>query len=610
MFLMSHKSSASYLPYQSKISTIDFVAMFRHIDLRSVEALVGISLNRSSAAPVQVSKAGQQAICEDDAVVSASREMDTLRNTVLERHKSLTAAARSSDPLWEDFKQISTVYRSAVLSVTRRVLKYEYKQHFEQLAHTVPAAESQAPCLSQDSPLDNVQSSLCDESSLFVPENGDATTATFVTPEDAIELALDMIDPRLRGGDLSSEGEEEEEEQEESMDDMVGAEDSYGGVLIHEDQINSTPSTSTALHGMPNDVRGSLKNRFLTKRGCSAYNDFLAELENAWQGTEADTSACLIRWYSVCHSIDQFPPGEEPIPGTFSCRFCGKDMSDIHHPYEHTRACAKKDAAVRAQALLDSASPLDQPCQYQICGNKETFGEFVTCDQTFGTIAKRGEHMRSHVRTMTKKGNDGTKVPTCFFGACASNPKGGRLNRGGPDFADEDEQLAHVWSQHHVTTLKTPGVVYCEYCDIWLLEPHEWITHATTHLDDAQSIVAEFGYCGVRVGRTVVPRLCPFCFHDETLPIHERISTYSREGHLAHVAVHVKAVEGTRQLCPCYPTMCTKSDHMDADQQKDHLNLNHGLSLPTRHSKGLGRALSDVTNAHGPTKKAKKGKHT
>lgn len=48
---------------------------------------------------------------------------------------------------------------------------------------------------------------------------------------------------------------------------------------------------------------------------------------------------------------------------------------------------------------------------------------------------------------MRKKDAYGQWVQTCFFGDCAQNPEGGRLNRDGPDFISKDELLEHLWTE-------------------------------------------------------------------------------------------------------------------------------------------------------------------
>lgn len=598
-FLMGHKpDSKIFAAYQSRTSTIDFPALFRTIDQRSVIPQAGVSLNMSPDAPLVLSEAGKQELLEDNEIQTLKEETEALRTIIIAKHGSLTAASRCSEPKWEDYKQVFGAYRSAVNSATKRILARERKQYFQQIAikpakkavenspENVPGTSDYTP------PLDTAQASgyLRGTSPLFVAEDEDLETenmsmafgeeASPTGGDDAVELALDLIDPRLLDADIDNTT----QNRDALVEELFGAAEDNN--RSEEDTSTSTPidtvlasaSSQIALHSRPVDVRGSLKNRTLIQRGNSAYDDFLADIEA--KETESEISQCMIRWYSVCHRPDEFPVGEEPLPGTYNCRFCGEDLSQFHHAHEHTRACAREDASVKAQVLLDTLAPLHQPCQYQTCGSKGTFGQFVVCGETFTTEKDRGEHMRGHVRTMTKKNAANEKVPTCFFGACAANPQGGRLRRDGPDFANEHERLAHVWSAHHVSTLKTTGIKYCEYCSTWLIEPHIWITHAIGHFDEAQALIKSIGYCGVQAGRSILPRLCPFCFHNDSLPIHERVETYTREGHLTHFRDHLRAF--TTASCPCYPSMCTQSGSMNAVQMQQHMANVHGLELPRR----------------------------
>jgi hypothetical protein len=577
MFLMGHSRPSCYTPYRSPISTIDFPALFRGVEERPVRHLSGISLNRSTTAPQRVSEAGEQAITRDEDVQSASEEIETIRRAILEKHISLAAASRSSDPLLEDYARAAATYRSAIKSATVRILRKEYKEHFEML----DIEPNDASQVIQGTAVEEQNKVGEDQDSLFIPED----------EEDAVNQALSLMEQGSpNADDLSVE--------DDLMDDLFGQDDDF-------DMDEEPPTTVQALHGHHKQDR-SLKTRFLSKRGRSAYNDILVDLEEACKGTEAEMSDCLTRWFSVCHNVDQFPPGEEPLPGAYSCRFCGEDLSKLHKPYAHTHACAKVDAVARAQALLDTVCPLDAPCQFQTIGTKEASGQLVTCDETFDTAAARGNHMRTHVKTMTKKNDDGVKIPTCFFGDCATCPKKGPFSRNGPDFESEDDKLTHVWSHHYITIFKTPVVKHCEYCDVWLIEPYQWIAHAQDHMEDAASIIAELGYSGVHYGRNVIPRICPFCYHDESLPAHERIETYTREGHPKHISKHLPLDGDPVEHCPCYPATCTKPEEMEVDELVKHMKAAHAIDIPSRHAKSSRKALSDITNDKAPRKKKAK----
>ncbi|KAI7788560.1 mitochondrial phosphate carrier protein [Diaporthe eres] len=265
-------------------------------------------------------------------------------------------------------------------------------------------------------------------------------------------------------------------------------------------------------------------------------------------------------------------------------------------------------AEQRAKDLRDQASPLDRPCDYQVCGTRDRFQQFVACDKTFTTAKEMGEHMRNHIRTMDKKDANGDKVPTCFFGSCATNPEGGRLARDGPDFESHDDRLAHVWTQHQIWSIKTVETMYCEYCGTWLLAPYEWQVHADMHLEDAFQIVRDCGYAGYTVGRTTVPRVCPFHFHDETAPTHERIFTFTRDGHMKHVRGHLQKQSDSLRNCPCFPWMCTEAEKMDAVQMEEHLRVVHGVRTEYKEKKRRA-PLNDISNRAGSSsdmsKKAK-----
>jgi hypothetical protein len=353
-----------------------------------------------------------------------------------------------------------------------------------------------------------------------------------------------------------------------------------------------------ARHGRASNIGGRGKNRVHNK-GLSAYNDMVVEMEMSQ--TESELSGVMMAWYSICHGIDDFPSGEEPVPGTFDCRVCGMDLSSVHHAYEHTYACAAEAAAAKAQLLLDTLCPLGQPCHYQFCGEKDKFRQFDTCEKAFDSRAQLEEHMRSHMRTMRKRNDNSEWVPTCFFGDCALNPELGRNKRNGPDFASEEERLVHLWSKHRVNTLKALGHMFCEFCDTWLLEPQEWLAHATDLMADASVIIHKVGYCGIQAGRSIVPRLYPFCYHQNQAPGHVRIATWTREGHIKHIGDHLKKDQFTRQ-CPCYLERCSKSAEMNTAQLTKHPEVVHDINLPVR-SIAARKPLADVSNARGSSRK-------
>ncbi|OAL56347.1 hypothetical protein IQ07DRAFT_651101 [Pyrenochaeta sp. DS3sAY3a] len=122
------------------------------------------------------------------------------------------------------------------------------------------------------------------------------------------------------------------------------------------------------------------------------------------------------------------------------------------------------------------------------------------------------------------------------------------------------------------------------------------------HVDAAEEIISEeiisdVGYAGVQAGRNIVPRICPFCYHDENLPDHERITAYTREVHVQHIGDHVKQIKNRKPVrqCPCYPSTCTKAGTMDATQLTTHLAVVHGIDVPNR-------STEDASTSHQPSR--------
>lgn len=192
----------------------------------------------------------------------------------------------------------------------------------------------------------------------------------------------------------------------------------------HNDSFSSeagSDSRSTRRHGMPEtNAPGRGVNRIFRK-GVSAYNDFLADLNN-YGNDEASLASRMMQWYKITHGIDDFPPGQEPLPGTFDCRLCGRDLTTVHKAYDHVQACSKQDASKMAEHLLAQRCPLNRPCTYQRCGHGSQFKQFVLCRETHTSFRAMGEHMREHVRSMTKK-KEGRKVLTCFFWFLCPQPR-------------------------------------------------------------------------------------------------------------------------------------------------------------------------------------------
>ncbi|KAH7080951.1 hypothetical protein FB567DRAFT_532156, partial [Paraphoma chrysanthemicola] len=87
-----------------------------------------------------------------------------------------------------------------------------------------------------------------------------------------------------------------------------------------------------------------------------------------------------------------------------------------------------------------------------------------------------------------------------------------------------------------------------------------------------------------------MPRICTFCYHDKGLPDHERLATFTREGHLVHMIKHLNAMAaGQTRLCPCHLDTCKVSNEMGDVPQEKHLDSIHGIEFAAQTSRTLAR---------------------
>ncbi|KAK1772721.1 hypothetical protein QBC33DRAFT_522306 [Phialemonium atrogriseum] len=68
---------------------------------------------------------------------------------------------------------------------------------------------------------------------------------------------------------------------------------------------------------MPENLRGR-------GAGCAfrkgvSYEDMQVDMKHH-ENDEAGMSEYMTLWYSISHRIDDFRPGQEPLPGTYTCR--------------------------------------------------------------------------------------------------------------------------------------------------------------------------------------------------------------------------------------------------------------------------------------------------
>lgn len=549
--IMGHKSrDPTWYAYQSKVFTVDVPKLYRAQKTTRVLQLGAISLNRSHSAPQTISAEGRLEAQLRQDVTETLNAREKIRAEILAKHKSLGAAEKSGDDLWKSFTVAHNAYHIAKRAAEREIFRKEYQSHFDRRLEAFGKLDVvQATRPQNGQPAQQLKETQQDDGQQLEKDLRDFGLA------DDSDIGVDMADALL--GSVA-----------ETSSDDTGP-------------VDNTPTDSTSsamrLHGVPTD--GGRNGRGVQRqgiKGLSAYQDMQQEMDDVGEDSSA-LANIMTRWFSIIHGLDDFRLGEEPLPGTFLCRFFGMGLEQAKSPTKHASECAMREAVKEGTRLLGKLSPVSQVCQFVSCGSGVDRGTFIQCGEGFSTQKDKAQHARAHLRKMEKTLDDGQKVLLCYFGNCAVNP-GSRKKREGTVFTSEEERLMHLWDVHRISTFASPQVRYCELCGTWLTAPYEWRGHAQTHLDDVEATIKEFGFGGVVAGRQIVPRFCPFCYKNPAKPIFDQLRAFDRLlHHRNHIVSHLLEIKERelRVTCPCYPRLCSSSVKMTAVEVMTHLAEEH-----------------------------------
>lgn len=582
-FLMGHRTlSTVYSAYHSRVSMVDTVRVVRDMPQEEqVSRHSSILLNRVDNAPGVISDEGLSRVYAHPDMRELDDRLKTLREEILARHPSLVSASRTQDPQWHVYHE-AELRRRAMLSRLRKQEFYrDYAAAFQDVGPQAEASPDEAPETNRTRGLGQALEAE------DTPGLEDAAV-----PDEAIHVdeADDWsnIDPRLWGEaeDLERIRDEEMAEAGDDEDEDGDAGEDAAGEAMPGDEDTSGQSTGPAddqvlpasmrLHQLVEDhvgqtsvagKRRQIPPAILKTLSVSAYNDLGSELARA-QVSEEEVSRLLVLYFGVMHSTHEFPAGFEPEVGTFDCRFCGESLADLTHCWRHVFVCAKTEATKRFDDHFNTMR--DNQCGWKTAtaaGGTRECG-FGGPQETPRTPLSWYRHVQSHLKKVEPN--------SCYFGDCASLDQDGILH--GVTFDSAGALQVHISATHSVWYARSAAAELCAYCQAWI-DGNEHDAHMDGHLADAESNVSRFGYTGVDLrDRILIPPICPFHFHDETLPTTDRISSPKQLArHITETHIEKLREEGSLTVCPSYPSMCTKAGAMDAEQLKQHLIVVHGI---------------------------------
>lgn len=584
------------MPFTGTITamrTVDFQAIVHQVEAVDLRSLSNITINQRSDAPQKPSQA-------------AYREMWQLPHIADLRDTQLLL-----------FDQIMTTYGSmkqARAALANEIAKYDgvaskYKKSCEVAIFAIFTRElaeffaSDCAMVAVD-PLQVIPPSTMDEESLFVAareeyEEGEDDEMTRAVSAGSITtrgISDALIDPVLLSGTsrnfLDAFGGSD-------LDLQIGDTDSLDSPECSPEnlaRISQYRTGKTILR--PVTLVDSVFDELL--RGDAVLND-------------SELAGLMIKSFNHMYPSDHFHPGQEPIPGTRNCRFCGKDHLTLgeRHTALHAHLCHKRALATTIVNELDANYAPAKECSWVRRKTKagQTAKECGKTENDFPSLINWVRHLNSHTEVRGKN----TTIE-CRFGNCTSAEE--RMQ-----FKSYDALVRHTTVEHRLRLTRAESVQgaaerliwWCPICFQYINQLEEDIDeHARSHIQIVNDIIHSDGYTGLLISHlAVIPVLCIFCVHDTDKPESIRFSNWQSQTNFAeHIYQHVHSHD-TDTLVHCPASIYTEdgiasncsSLLMKPADLTGHLLFFHGiLSQPRKR-----RKKSDDTDEESVQPKLPKG---
>lgn len=563
--------------YRNTTSTVDFQALRHGIEPVNVAAMSSVYLDADNAQPPdRVSAEGMAEIRRDADLLAILAEQSDVSDELVLKHGSLESA-RAADPERHQFyMQLRDKYSKKLSRLQDRQFKIEYKAYWE--ARKGRASDTQAP--------EQVPTPVagCSEVDLLLDEQDQEEEADRNIP----------IDPQLL---------EEEADAEEALSSLAANLDEGEAAGEYSDAVQNDSlegNTSSSASGGASDGR-SFATREIARH--SLIDDVPTYLydQPPWGATWGEMSTFFVTVFNHLHPADRFYPNQEPLPGTYVCRFCGLDFltddAALGKPAWHSHFC---EAERLAQDVLDKLEARDTGAVDK-CPLSHLKKDGTTLFNCWFKLRGTWKTFRDHINQYHRQGG------------CA----GGRyqcLGHGAPlAFGSLQDFRIHIVTAHNAPTnilnSKRPGggvaveelVYLCPFCLLSIPRTEELEeTHLATHVNDAVAAITTNGLAGSFTANLWThPAFCPFCVYDTTRSFVDRFHQFGDFRYfLTHVSGHLTGDEDT-MTCPAAVStpeglpQCPNSESLDAAGMAAHLKEAHGLEVKVPVKKAKKAAAKD-----------------
>lgn len=545
----SEDSQAYWKAYRNTTSTVDFQALRFDLDKTNLATMSSVFLNSDEPPPARVSDEGMTEILNEPELVAISEEQSKLLDELLTEHGSLEAAQAQSPARHGQYQALRTKHAQKLRYLEGKRYRSEYK------AWRV-SKEGRAERTDPETPVGG-------------SSGVDQLLGESQNQDDQISESSIPIDPRLL-----------EEEQAEASAAAASLADGLDAV---EENADDPLDSLDAVQDAGGSKKGSSKKpRKFVKSDEDVPRftlvDILSTLlyDRAGHFSWAEISAVCTTVFNHLHSPGRFYPNQEPLPGTWDCRFCGMtflgdELPKGTSPEYHSYVCEAERRGDAEYARLDvQGNDLDavQRCPLGNCSYKV---------QNI-TEAKFISHVRSE-----KKHYSSDPEPTFFCGN-HDTP----LVFHSPDDLRMHSIMAHSAPREILPRGSWNSLVYlCPFCQVLISrldELEEFHIQAHVNAGDAAATITQHGLCGYTRSRIWFhPGFCIFCVYDTRLSMFKRFRGFgSTEYLLQHVADHVMEITDVT-CCPAVGLtpeglpQCTESATFGAAEMGAHLEEAHGI---------------------------------
>lgn len=313
---MGHGDSDStyWKYYRNTTSTVDFQALRHNIPQQNVSVMSSLFLGTDTSGPPpdRVSEEGMAEVYQDPELLVLLDELSNISDELIRKYGSLRNAEAHDPHGHQVYKEMSKNHSVKLDRLTAKKYAEEYRAHFNLGSNGAHNIAIPVPGPSQ---VDVLLDERAEDPGFG--DGSDLPTDPELLEEEAEALeALEELAAGLEDGDESAE----------KMSDAVQEHDPDND---DDDKTRTAKKPTYRFYGRREIARHTL----IDEVPAILYNRSREEAPT-WKSLSAHFTTA----FNHLHPADKFYPSQEPLPGTYDCRFCDVNFHTMHSEQIHVHA--------------------------------------------------------------------------------------------------------------------------------------------------------------------------------------------------------------------------------------------------------------------------------